>query len=125
MAIDFSNKKIFKLKQEDVLNGQKTIGGLLISDEVVIGSYVSMRDRVIFTNKRIVSVNVQGITGSKVDYTSIPYNKILCYSVETAGTIDLDAELSISLSGIGTIKFEFAGNNNIMEVGRRISEFIL
>ena len=125
MAIDFSNKKIFKLKQEEVVNGQKTISELLIPDEVVIGSYVSMRDRVIFTNKRIVSVNVQGITGSKVDYTSIPYNKILYYSVETAGTMDLDSELSISLSGGGTIKFEFFGNNNIMEIGKRISKFIL
>ena len=76
MGIDFSNKKIFKLKQEETINGQKTIGNLLIPDELVIGSYVSMRDRVIFTNKRIVSVNVQGITGSKVDYTSIPYKKI-------------------------------------------------
>ena len=125
MAIDFSNKKIFKLKQEDVINGQKTIGALLISDELVIGSYVSMRDRVIFTNKRIISVNVQGLTGSKIDYTSIPYNKILYYSVETAGTMDLDSELSISLSGGGTIKFEFFGNNNIIEIGKRISEFIL
>ena len=125
MAIDFSNKKIFKLKQEDVINGQKAIGQLLIPDEVVIGSYVSMRDRVVFTNKRIVSVNVQGLTGTKIDYTSIPYNKILYYSVETAGTIDLDSELSISLSGGGTIKFEFFGNNNIMEIGKRISQFVL
>ena len=125
MAIDFSNKKIFKLKQEDVINGQKAIGQLLIPDEVVIGSYVSMRDRVVFTNKRIVSVNVQGLTGTKIDYTSIPYNKILYYSVETAGTIDLDSELSISLSGGGNIKFEFFGNNNIMEIGKRISQFVL
>lgn len=125
MAIDFSNKKIFKLKQEDVLNGQKAIYNLLIDNEMVIGSYVSMRDRVVFTNKRIVSVNVQGLTGSKVDYTSIPYNKILYYSVETAGTIDLDSELSIALSGGGTIKFEFFGNNNILEIGKKISQFIL
>ena len=125
MAIDFSNKKIFKLKQEDAINGQKAISQLLIPDEVIIGSYVSMRDRVVFTNKRIVSVNVQGLTGTKIDYTSIPYNKILYYSVETAGTIDLDSELSISLSGGGNIKFEFFGNNNIMEIGKRISQFVL
>lgn len=125
MGIDFSNKKIFKLKQEDNGNGIKAISSLLINDEIVIGSYVSMRDRVIFTNKRIVSVNVQGITGTKIDYTSIPYKKILYFSVETAGTMDLDNELSIVLSGGGIIKFEFFGNNNIMEIGKRISEFVL
>lgn len=125
MGIDFSNKKVFKLKQEDTINGQKVIGPLLLNDEVTIGSYVSMRDRVIFTNKRIISVNVQGLTGSKVDYTSIPYSKIQYFSVETAGTIDLDSELSISLAGGVTIKFEFFGNNNILEIGRQIGQFIL
>lgn len=125
MAIDFFNKKVFKLKQEETINGQKAVGILLVSDEMLIGSYVSMRDRVIFTNKRIISVNVQGITGSKVDYTSIPYNKIQYFSVETAGTIDLDSELSISLAGGVIIKFEFFGNNNILEIGRQISQFIL
>ena len=125
MGIDFSNKKIFKLKQEDAINGQKAVGILLINDEFIIGSYVSMRDRVIFTNKRIISVNVQGLTGSKVDYTSIPYNRIQYYSIETAGTIDLDSELAISLSGGINVKFEFFGNNNIIEIGKKISEFIL
>lgn len=125
MGIDFSNKKIFKLKQEETINGQKTIGNLLIPDELVIGSYVSMRDRVIFTNKRIVSVNVQGITGSKVDYTSIPYKKIQYYSIETAGSMDLDSELEVYLSGGNNIKFEFFGNNNIIEIGKIISQFIL
>ena len=125
MGIDFSSKKIFKLKQEDSTNGQKTINDLLIENELVIGSYVSMRDRVVFTNKRIVTVNVQGLTGSKIDYTSIPYSKIQYYSVETAGTIDLDSELEITLAGGNSIKFDFHGSNNIKEIGRKISQFVL
>ena len=125
MKIDFTNKKILKLHQEDAGHGQRVLDKLLLEDEIVIGSYVSMRDRVIFTNKRIVSVNVQGITGSKIDYTSIPYKRIQYYSIETAGTIDLDSELEIYLSGSNCIKFEFFGNNNIREIGKRISEFVL
>lgn len=125
MKIDFTNKKIFKLHQEDASNGQRVLAELLLNDEIVVGSYVSMRDRVIFTNKRIVSVNVQGITGSKIDYTSIPYKRIQFYSIETAGTIDLDSELEIYLSGSSSVKFEFFGNNNIKEIGKRISEFVL
>ena len=125
MGIDFTNKKVFKLNQENPVNGFNTVSGLLVEGEEVIGSYVSMRDRVIFTTKRIISVNVQGLTGSKKDFTSFPYNRIQYFSVETAGTIDLDAELEIFLGGGGNIKFEFAGSNNIQEIGRMISRFIL
>jgi len=125
MGIDFTNKKIFKLNQENLQNGISAVSSLLIENEQVVGSYVSMRDRVIFTNKRIISINVQGITGSKKDFTSYPYNKIQFFSVETAGTIDLDSELELFLAGGVNIKFEFYGNNNIQEIGRMISGFIL
>jgi len=125
MGIDFSNKKVFKLSQENIQNGINIVSPLLVSDENVIGSYVSMRDRVIFTNKRIISVNVQGLTGTKKDFTSFPYNKIQFFSVETAGTIDLDAELELFLSSGNNIKFEFMGHSNILEIGRIIGEFIL
>ena len=123
--LDFSNKKIFKLKQDSIESGVNAVNDLLIEGEVVIGSYSTMRDRVIFTNKRIISVNVQGLTGSKKDFISFPYSKIQIYSVETAGTIDLDAELELIFSGGIDIKFEFFGSNNIKEIGRMISNFIL
>ena len=84
-----------------------------------------MRDRVVFTNKRIISVNVQGLTGKKVDYTSIPYSRIQAYSVETAGFFDLDAELDLFLSGLGKIRFELRGSSNIVALCKAISEYIL
>ena len=123
--IDFNNKGLIKLRGESVSNGEGAIRDLMVSGEMVIGSYVSMRDRVVFTNKRIVSCNVQGMTGKKVDYTSIPYSKIQCYSVETAGMLDLDAELEIWLSGVGRVKFELSGGANIKALCQSISEFIL
>jgi hypothetical protein len=123
--IDFNNKGLIKLRGESVSNGEGAIRDLMVSGEMVIGSYVSMRDRVVFTNKRIVSCNVQGMTGKKVDYTSIPYSKIQCYSVETAGMLDLDAELEIWLSGVGRVKFELSGGANVKALCQSISEFIL
>jgi len=123
--IDFNNKGFIKLRGESLGNGEKAVQELLISGEVVIGSYISMRDRVVFTNKRVISCNVQGITGKKVDYTSIPYSKIQTYSVETSGVLDLDAELEIWLSGVGCVKFELAGGVNIRELCKNISEYIL
>jgi len=123
--IDFTNKSLVKLKQEDVNKGIEAVKELLIGGETVIDSYVSMRDRVVFTNKRIISVNVQGLTGKKVDYTSIPYNRIQAYSVETAGFFDLDAELDLFLAGLGKIRFELKGSSNIVELCKVISEYIL
>ena len=123
--IDFNNKGIIKLKGESIDNGMKAVGDLLISGEDVIGSYVSVRDRVVFTDKRIISCNVQGMTGKKVDYTSIPYSKIQTYSVETSGIFDLDAELEVWISSIGKIKFEVSGGANIKALCKNISEYIL
>jgi Protein of unknown function (DUF1696). len=123
--IDFSNKSIVKLKGENVASGTQAVNGLLVDEEIVIGSYVSMRDRVVFTNKRIISCNVQGMTGKKVDYTSIPYSKIQCYSVETSGVFDRDAELELWLSSVGKIKFELSAGADIKNLCRSISEFIL
>ena len=94
---------------------------LIVEGETIIDSYRSMRDGIVFTNKRIIVVNVQGVTGKKVDYTSIPYSKISVFSVETAGTFDLDAELDVFISGLGKIRFEFSGFSNIKEIGKHIA----
>ena len=61
-----------------------------------------MRDFFVFTEKRILLVDIQGITGRKVEYLSIPYRSISRYALETAGTFDLDAELKIWISGDST-----------------------
>lgn len=119
--IDFENKKYLKLKQDDSYG--KRVLPMLGRNEEILDSYKSMRDGVVFTNKRLISVNVQGLTGKKVDYTSIPYAKIGMYSVETAGALDLDSELIITVSGVKTpILFEFKGRTKIVEIARFISE---
>jgi hypothetical protein len=70
-------------------------GRLLIEGEKIEVGFVVIRDTFVFTNKRLILVDIQGFTGSKIDYLSIPYSKITKYSIETAGTFDLDAELKI------------------------------
>lgn len=119
--IDFENKKYLKLKQDDSYGTR--VEPMLGESEIILDSYKSMRDGLVFTNKRIISVNVQGFTGKKVDYTSIPYSKIGMYSVETSGALDLDSELTITVSGVRSpILFEFRGRTKIIEIARYISE---
>ncbi|BES66035.1 PH domain-containing protein [Gottschalkiaceae bacterium SANA] len=123
--IDFDNKKYLKLSPVSIESGTNKIIEFLIEGEEVIGAYKSMRDMVIFTSKRIVAVNVQGITGKKIDYSSLAYSKIQAFSVETAGTFDLDSELEVWFSGLGKMKFEFKGNVNIRGICKVISEYTL
>ncbi len=122
--IDFQNGSFFKLKKCDNSVADDMLP-LFINGEEIIGCYKSIRDHVVFTNKRIISVNVQGITGKKKDYTSMPYAKIQVFSIETAGILDLDSELELYFSGIGKVKFEFSGGSDIIQIGKVIGEFTL
>lgn len=119
--IDFTNKAIIKLKPINVADGQKEVNNILIDGEVVGFAFSSMRDKLVFTNKRIISINVQGLTGKKVDYTSIPYSKIQAFSIETSGTFDLDSELDVTISGLGTVRFELSAQTDIRGLGQYIS----
>ena len=123
--IDFQNGTFVKLKMVNRSDGVNLVQPLLINGEGIISTYRGIRDYVIFTNKRIISVNVQGMTGKKKDFTSLPYAKISAVSVETAGHFDLDSELELWFSGLGKVKFEFSGNSNIVEIGQIIGSFAL
>ncbi|NMV21820.1 PH domain-containing protein, partial [Vibrio parahaemolyticus] len=74
--IDFDNSSVFKLKPIDVSNAREDFLKFLIDGETIFAVFKTVRDQVVFTNKRVIAANVQGITGSKVDYTSLPYSKI-------------------------------------------------
>jgi len=77
----------------------KRLNGVLIEGEQPQLAFKVIRDFFVFTQHRVILVDIQGITGSKVDYTSIPYKAITRFAVETAGTFDLDSELKIWVSG--------------------------
>jgi len=121
--IDFNNKGFFKLKQAP--DYAEKVTDLLLADEEIVAAYKTMRDGVVFTNKRIIAVNVQGITGSKKDFTSLPYKNIVAYSIETSGTFDLDSELEIYFSALGKVRFEFTGKSSMLEISKIISRHLL
>ena len=123
--IDFQNGSVFKLRKTGKFSNEKTVAPLFVSGEEFIGEYQTVRDYVIFTNKRVIAVNVQGVTGKKKDITTLPYSKIQLFSVETSGVLDLDSELDLYYSGVGLVKFEFAGQSDIAEIAREIGEYLL
>ncbi len=123
--LDFKNSSVFKLKPIDVEDIREDFHKFLIDGESVFAGFKSMRDQVVFTSKRIISANVQGIMGSKVDYTSLPYSKIQAFSVESSGTLDLDCEIELYLSELGKVKFEISGSFDLIQFNKHISEHIL
>lgn len=123
--IDFKNASFLKLKPVDASIFSAVISPMFVEDESILGTFQTVRDGVVFTNKRIFAINVQGLTGKKKDFTSLPYSKIQAFSVETAGVLDLDSELELWFSGIGKVKFEFTSNADVAQICRIISEKVL
>jgi hypothetical protein len=105
---------------------QQEFGQILAPGEKVEHAYQLIRDYLVFTDKRFVLVDKQGVTGSKVEYHSIPYKSITHFTIETAGTFDLDAELKIWISGTATpIQKKFNKRLSIYEVQAVLASYVL
>ena len=123
--IDFNNASFVKLRPVNDNAFEKMVAPILVSGEEIANCFQSIRDGVVFTNKRIITINIQGITGKKKDFTSLPFSKIQAFSVETAGAFDLDSELELWFSGMGRIKLEFIGATDVAYLCKMISEKVL
>lgn len=105
---------------------QEEFGQILAPGERVEHAYQLIRDYFVFTDKRFVVVDKQGMTASKVAYHSIPYKSIVHFSIETAGTFDLDAELKIWIAGTAVpIQKQFNKKLSIYEVQSILASYVL
>ncbi len=106
---------------------QKDYGKLLIDGEEIELGFKLVRDLFIFTTKRLILIDKQGVTGSKVEYKSITYKSISRFSIETAGTFELDAELKIWISSeqLPSIKKQFNKSVNVYDVHKVLATHVL
>ncbi|MEM4994305.1 PH domain-containing protein [Priestia aryabhattai] len=112
--------------EADIRGTEKDLQNILIANERVEQAYKVIRDLMVFTTKRLIIVDKQGVTGKKTDYHSIPYKTITHFSVETAGTFDLDAELNIWVSGSSApISKEFRKDKSIYDVQKVLASYVL
>ena len=107
-------------------NVSKEFQPILIDGEIIEKAYKLIKDMFVFTNKRLILVEKQ-LVGTKVDYMSIPYFNIKKFSKESAGILDLDAELKIWLNNDSApiVKQFGKGGNNINEVYKILSQHVL
>lgn len=112
--------------QMDLAAARKEYGTILAPGEQIERAYKLIRDMFIFTDKRLILIDKQGVTGKKTSYHSIPYHSISHYAVETAGHFDLDAELCLYVAGNTVpLKKTFNKSVNIYEVQAVLSQYIL
>ncbi|MGX8707025.1 MAG: PH domain-containing protein [bacterium] len=125
--INFNRESVFDLHPISVGEVRNDVVGLLIGGEEIIAAFKTVRDQVIFTNKRIISVDVQGLTGKRRSFATMPYSKVQYFVIQTPGFMELipDSELFIMFTNGFTAKFEFKGNTDIGLLGRCISEYVL
>jgi len=101
-VIDFSNGSFFKLSEIHPQEIGPAVAPLLIQGEQLVACSKSMRD-----------------------FTSLPYNEVQAFSIETARTFDLDAELDLWFSGLGKVRLEFKGNADVRALGQMIATYVL
>jgi hypothetical protein len=112
-----------KISPEDI---QSEFSPLLVEGEEIVGAFKVMRDLFVFTQCRLILADKQGLTGSKVEYHSIPYKSISQFSVETAGLFDMDAELKIYISSNPTpLKKEFKKGTDIIQIQKLLATYVV
>jgi hypothetical protein len=112
--------------EADSAKTEELLADSLVDGEKIEKAYKVIRDLFVFTNKRLILVDKQGVTGSKMEILTIPYNKITKFSKESAGHFDMDAELKLWIgSETQPLVKEFKAGDNINEVYRIISNYTL
>ncbi len=110
----------------DVKELEEELSHLLIENEKAEKAFKLIRDLFIFTDKRLILIDKQGVTGKKIEYHSIPYSDISHFSTETAGHFDLDSELKIWIRGHEQpIMKEFKKGSNLEAVQKAIATYVL
>jgi len=109
----------------DVEKLEKDFDKILGENEQIEKAFKLIRDLIVFTDRRLIFIDKQGLTGKKVEFHFIPYKSITHYMVETAGHFDIDAELKIWISGHPEpIAKEFKKDDNIFAIQRALASYI-
>lgn len=105
-------------------NVPKDVAGMLVSGEEAVCAFKTLRDVAVFTNKRLIVRDAQGLTGHKVECYTLPYSSIVMYSTENAGFVDLNSEVDIWTKA-GKVKINLKRGIDIRELDKVLSSCIL
>jgi hypothetical protein len=98
---------------------------VLVENENIEAAFSLFRDKMVFTNKRIIFLDKQNVTGSKKEYLSVPYHAVSVFSVESAGTFDADAEIKLWVRELGQIIKKVGKSTDTMQIQKILASYIL
>ena len=98
---------------------------VLVENENIEAAFSLFRDKMVFTNKRIIFLDKQNVTGSKKEYLSVPYHAVSVFSVESAGTFDADAEIKLWVRELGQITKKVGKNTDTLQIQKILASYIL
>lgn len=105
---------------------QSEYGPMLIECETILKAFKVIRDTMIFTDRRVLLVDKQGVTGTRAEYMTVPYTRINRFAKESAGILDIDASLKIWVTGQSDpLVIDFKRSNAINEIYQLLSEQVL
>ena len=120
------NNLLGNATEVDIEELRKEFGEILINGEDIEAAFRIFRDKWVFTNMRLIMLDVQGVTGSKREYRSVPYHSINQFSVETGGTFDDDCEMKLWIRGMHEpLKKEFKRNIDVKALQRMLAKHSL
>ena len=89
------------------------VSEMLINGETAVAAYKTIRDVAVFTSKRLIVKDAQGLTGKKIEIYSLPYSSIVMWSTENAGKLlDLSAEVELWTKA-GHVKVKLSKNCDV------------
>lgn len=110
--------------QIDLADIEAEFSQILLPDEKLQQAYQVIRDLIVFTDRRLILVDKQGLTGSKRQFMSVPYRSIVRFSAETKGHFDLESDLHIWLSGTDSpISKTFSKDSAILDVQKALAQY--
>lgn len=97
---------------------------LLTPGETAVAAYKTFRDVAIFTTKRLIVRDAQGLRGKKVEVYSLPYSAINMWSSENASGFDFTSEIQL-WTRAGTIKIQTGRGVDVRNLDRLIAMQVL
>lgn len=118
------DKLMGNASEVDVKEVTDELSPIMGAGEIIQRAFKEIRDMYVFTNKRLILIDKQGLTGKKIDYHSIPYRQITQFKLETAGHFDLDAEFKIWISGTEQPIVKELNKNTVVGIQQTLATYM-
>ena len=123
--IDFTNHTFDKLRPEHDNGPQEILAPFLAGGEVICHSFYTSRDYVVFTDRRLVLIDRQGLAGKRKVITTLPYRRLLGFTAETVGVLDGDSRLELNFQDLGELVLEFVARSDLESICKTMAATIL